>query len=230
VQNDDISAAVPCDWSPDGKWIASGLRRKDGTGQLALIDALDGTVRVLKSVTEWSSTSNNRSLFFSPDGKYLAYGDGQQSFVIAVDASREAVLFQHDSQNTVMGWSPDGQFVLFSSDRSGAVGLWAIGVKDGRPSGEPVLVKPDLLVAGPDGGRDYVRLEVREPDLRAGLVDRSRQRQALERSHKLSKVHHLERATSLGPRREAVGVPVLQSLGRRALQPVDPIHGDRTTA
>ena len=143
-QNDDVTSAVPCDWSPDGKWIATTLLRKDGSAQVALLGVQDGTVRVLKSTTEWNASANARALFFSSDGRYLAFGEGQQLFVMPVDASSETLLVDHPSQNTVMGWSPDGQYVLFSSDRSGSVGLWAAAVKDGKAAGTPMLVKPDV--------------------------------------------------------------------------------------
>ena len=63
---------------------------------------------------------------------------------MAVDGSREATVVAHPSQNVIMGWSPDAKHVLFSSDRSGSVGLWAVAVEDGKPAGTQTLVKPDI--------------------------------------------------------------------------------------
>ena len=39
---------------------------------------------------------------------------------------------------------PDNSRVVFVSDRSGTPGLWSIRVKDGKPSGEPELLKADF--------------------------------------------------------------------------------------
>ena len=43
-----------------------------------------------------------------------------------------------------MGWSPDGSALLFSSDRTDAVGLWQRRVADGKPHGAPDLIKPQI--------------------------------------------------------------------------------------
>ena len=71
-------------------------------------------------------------MFFSPDGRDLAYdlpasdtSHQRDVFVLAVDASREIPVVVHSSNDVVMGWSPDGRQLLFASDRrSGAMGLW----------------------------------------------------------------------------------------------------------
>ena len=147
LQNDDVTGAAPYDWSPDGKWIAVGLSRKDRTNQIGLIGAHDGSLRVLKSL-DWKDPTK---IFFSPDGSHIAYdlpvtdsSDERHVFVMAVDGSREAAVVAHSSQNVIMGWSPDGQYVLFASDRSGSVGLWALPVSDGKAVGTPTLVKADV--------------------------------------------------------------------------------------
>ena len=146
-QNDDVKDVAPYDWSPDGKWIAVAISRKDLTGQIGLIGAQDGSLRVLKSL-DWKQPTK---IFFSPDGRYIAYdlmvtdsSEERHVFVMAVDGSREATVVAHPSQNVIMGWSPDAKHVLFSSDRSGSVGLWAVAVEDGKPAGTPTLVKPDV--------------------------------------------------------------------------------------
>jgi hypothetical protein len=61
---------------------------------------------VLKSI-DWRLSSK---LFFSPDGKYLAYdmpaaetSDQRDVFVLAVDGSREVSAVVHPSDDVVMG-------------------------------------------------------------------------------------------------------------------------------
>jgi Tol biopolymer transport system component len=147
VNNHELNGAAPFDWSPDGKWIAVGIGRRDSTRQIALVNAQDGAVRVLKSL-DWKEPTK---IFFSPDGRFIAYdlmvsdtGTARQVFVMAVDGSRETVVEAHPSQNAIMGWSPDGRYVLFSSDRSGSFGLWAVPVSDGKAAGSATLIKPDI--------------------------------------------------------------------------------------
>ena len=65
-------------------------------------------------------------------------------FIMATDASREIAAVVHPAKETLMGWSPDGTRLLFSSDRTGAVGLWALTFADGKPKGAPELLRADI--------------------------------------------------------------------------------------
>ncbi len=145
--NEEIRNIWLSDWSPNGKWLAVTLQRKDRSRQIALVNVLDGSLRVLKSVG-WRPTGK---IFFSPDSKYMAYdlpGSDTESqrdvFVIAVDGSREAPAVVHPAHDVVMGWSPDGGQLLFASDRTGSMGLWAQPIEDGKPHAAPALLKPDI--------------------------------------------------------------------------------------
>jgi Tol biopolymer transport system component len=139
---------LPVAWSPDGKQIVAILSSEDGTHQIALISALDGSTTPLKS-TGWRQPSVGG---FSPDSRLLVYslpksipsaGDGG-IFAIAVDGSREAALVQGPANDANPFWSPDGQRVVFTSDRSGTKGLWSLRVADGRPQGSPELVRANI--------------------------------------------------------------------------------------
>lgn len=143
----------PFDWSPDGKWIAATRRLQEGTAQIGLIAVADGSFRSLKSVggSVFATARNRTSIFFSPDGKYLAYDrpptDTSQQrdvFVLVVDGSRDSPAVVHGADDAVIGWSPDGTRLLFSSDRIGTVGLWAQPFADGNAHGSPELLKSDI--------------------------------------------------------------------------------------
>jgi Tol biopolymer transport system component len=146
--NDDVVWIQPFDWSPDGKWIAVQLERRDRTRQLGLISSENGSLRVLKS-SEWRGASQ---LSFSPDGRYVGFdasaGETTQEqrdvFILAVDGSREVAVVVNPSDDTMMGWSPDGKHLLFASDRSGTVALWALPIAVDRPQGAPELIKTDV--------------------------------------------------------------------------------------
>jgi Tol biopolymer transport system component len=138
---------IPYDWSPDGKWIAATLRRRDGTHLIGLVSVEDGSLRVLKSL-DWQQPSK---IFFSPDGRSIAYdlqvsetSEEQHVFVMSADGARESAVVMDPSENVIMGWSPDGGHVLFASNRSGSFGLWSVAVGNGRSLGAATLLKSDV--------------------------------------------------------------------------------------
>jgi len=145
--NGEVPRVAPEDWSPDGTRLAVQLQRADKTAQIGLVAVQDGSLRVLKSI-DWRLSSK---LFFSPDGKYLAYdlpvaetSDRRDVFILAVDGSRDTPAVVHPSHDMVMGWSPDGSYLLFTSDRTGSAGLWALPVAEGKPQAEPRHIKADV--------------------------------------------------------------------------------------
>jgi Tol biopolymer transport system component len=136
----------PFQWSHDNRQIAVLVERADRTSQLGVL-ALDGSLKTLTSLG-WRGT--HRAVF-SPDSRYLAYDASSddstrhdQIHIIAADASMKTMAFEDKSANTVMGWSPDGRHLLFASDRSGALSLWALRVRDGRADGSAFVVRTDL--------------------------------------------------------------------------------------
>ena len=135
------------DWSSDGKWIAAVVSRKDGTGQIALVGATSGAFTVLKTVP-WKGPDR---VFFSPDSRFIAYdlpasetSPQRDVFVMAIDDRREVPAIVHAASENVVGWSPDGRQLLFSSDRTGSVGLWAQPITGGKPVGPAEMLKADI--------------------------------------------------------------------------------------
>jgi hypothetical protein len=43
----------------------------------------------------------------------------------------------------MLGWFPEGNRILFLSDRGGTWGIWALSVADGQAKGDPMLIKAD---------------------------------------------------------------------------------------
>ena len=123
------------------------MQRKDRTAQIALVSTTDGTVRILKS-GDWRGGGR---MAFSADGRYVAYdrpanaASGQRDIhVIAVDGSGDTPAVAHPANDHVLGWSSDGKSLLFASDRSGSSGIWALPVREGRPEGEPELIRANV--------------------------------------------------------------------------------------
>jgi Tol biopolymer transport system component/DNA-binding winged helix-turn-helix (wHTH) protein len=138
------------DWSPDDKLLAVEVERRDRTYQIGLLSVSDGSLRVLKSIDEWQGAGR---MFFSPDGKYLGYdvphdnrGLQRDVFVISVDGATEnhAVANPVNDIDIMMGWSPDGKWLLFASERTEPASLWGMPFADGKTNGSPRLLQPDL--------------------------------------------------------------------------------------
>ena len=148
--NAEVAWLQLADWSPDGKSILTVHTRRDRTSQMVLISVGDGSVRVLKNLDERAPERPR----FSPDGRYIAYAypqrpesEEQDIFVLALDGGRETPLVQHPANDIHPDWTPDGNGILFFSNRTGTMGAWWIQVGEGRSQGTPELVKPDLGLA-----------------------------------------------------------------------------------
>lgn len=139
------------DWSTDGKQILATFWRKGGSHQFVLVSVADGSVRLLKTFNRRPQFAWESTMRLSPDGCYLAYdlppreGVPQQDiFVLPTHGGRELPLVQHSANDRLLDWTPDGERILFASDRGGKVDAWLIQVRDGKAQGSPVLVKADL--------------------------------------------------------------------------------------
>jgi Tol biopolymer transport system component len=138
---------APFDWSPDGKWLAV-LERRDKTVRICLVSTVDGAIREIRT-TEYDAALPKNA--FSPDGKYLVFSlkaasDSEQwmVFVRAVDSGDETPVVLPPAKNTVLGWSPEGKHLLFVSNRGGSTSVRGLPVRDGRPGGEPKVVKENI--------------------------------------------------------------------------------------
>jgi Tol biopolymer transport system component len=135
------------DWSPDGKYLALSVQRADNSMQIGLVSVSDGSFYALKSL-EWPGPGTMR---FSPDGKYLAYdapqaqtGSEKDIFILALDGSREFRSVSNESNDVLVGWSPDGKWLLFTSDRWGTTDLWGASVSDGKTIGQPLQLRSNI--------------------------------------------------------------------------------------
>jgi len=63
--------------------------------------------------------------------------------VLSVDGRRDVALAPHPADDFAAAWSPDGQRILFTSNRTGPLSLWTLAVKDGQAQGEPQLAFAD---------------------------------------------------------------------------------------
>jgi Tol biopolymer transport system component len=151
---DEVEYPQPFDWTPDGTRILTVLARTDRTRQIAFVTVADGSVRLLKTL-DWRAP---QQVALSPDGRHVAYdlprqGDSPERdvFLLAADGSRDELLVAHPDNDVVLAWTPDGKRLLFASDRTGRMGIWALPMADGRALGPPELVRPDVPLLRPMG-------------------------------------------------------------------------------
>ncbi len=146
-RSDDRSDYIaPQGWTPDGRQLLVVHTLADHTSQIAMVSVQDGSLRALKSFT-WQ----NLNARLSPNGRYIAYDSPKDDktqardiFVLGVDGSRETAVVQHSADDFLPQWSPDGSRILFLSDRTGTMSLWAIPLEDGKAQGPAELVKADV--------------------------------------------------------------------------------------
>jgi len=179
----------PIDWSPDAGSILA-FRELDKGFELTLISTADGSVRVLRSISSavlfndwyWQRAS------FSPDGRFVAFSFMREGspphgdlFLMTADGLNEVVVAGHPAKDRLLGWTPDGRSLVFSSDRSGTWDMWSVHITGGKQQGEPELLKKDfddskVLGFAPDGSLYYMtytssgRLYNGEVDLETGKV------------------------------------------------------------
>jgi Tol biopolymer transport system component len=167
----DVNVPHAIEWSRDGAQLLSQLEMKNGTYQMALVASSDGTLRTLK---DFGGTRSLR-ISLSPDGRFVAYDHPQRPdrpmrdiFILATDGSGEWPLVEHPANDLFPQWAPDGNRVIFASERTGSLGLWTVRVAAGRALEEPQLLSRDMGHMDPLGvtrdGTFYYHLQT-------GLVD-----------------------------------------------------------
>lgn len=144
---------VPHDWSPDGKYILISFFREIGSPELGLVSVEDGSVYPLKTIHGIDPYPIEAQ--FSPDGRYIVYDFPQEQksrktdiSLLSSDGEQEIQLIEHPADDRLLGWAPDGKSILFVSDRTGTWDAWIIQVSEGRPIGNPHLIRREIGLIG----------------------------------------------------------------------------------
>jgi serine/threonine protein kinase len=163
---------LPLDWSPDGKSILT----------------LAGRSYLLLSADTGTRTSPGPLLapaprvLFTPDGSgfvfNVAQSDTKESLFDIYRTSvggTEQPLVKHPANDSLIGWSPDGRRLIFSSDRSGTYSIWAVNVSARGVEGEPQELRPgagriDPLGISRDGSLFY-RLDAPTINVYTAVLD-----------------------------------------------------------
>lgn len=113
--------------------------------EIVLVSVADGSVSVVKSLDSgfpWE-------MQFSPNGRYIAFdlmrSDRKRDiFLLTADGTQETPLVEHPADDRLLGWAPDGNRIVFASDRTERQSIWLIQVDDGKPQGLRQLAGPQM--------------------------------------------------------------------------------------
>ena len=145
--NPELKYIRPWAWFPDGKHLVAVFSRSGPVNQIVLVSTANGSVRTLKTL-DWRVPLR---LSVSSDARWIAYDfppleDSPKNdiYLLSTDSTRELRLVEHPAHDRVLGWSPDGERLVFASDRTGTISIWSLRVRSGNPQGVPELIRPDV--------------------------------------------------------------------------------------
>ncbi len=179
-EGNKVTFIHPHAWSQDGKSILVDFRKPGSTNEIALISVADGSARVLRSLKNLPSL---HWMSLSPDGRCVVYARPVEEhnglrdiFLLATDGSGEEIpLVEHPADDYGPNWSPDGKSIFFVSDRSGTYDTWLMQMADGKPVGEPQLIKRDTGQMHPMGftreGSLYYGLHTGSTDIYTAAIE-----------------------------------------------------------
>ena len=154
----EMGYVQPFEWSPDGSCILAIVAQGQKSMQLGLISVEDGSFRVLKDISGREWFGYPPLITFSPDGKYVAYDYPQEEgtqkrdiFVMSVPDKQETLLISHPMNETLLGWAPDGKWIFFVSNRTGARDAWIAGVDKDELKHSPEMIKKEIGFIHPLG-------------------------------------------------------------------------------
>ena len=136
---DGVVTQFPLVWLPDGRRLLAEFVKVDGSRDMKLVTVADGSTKLLKAVGRDLSPGG----VFSPDGRYIAWATKEGLSLFELETGIESLLIPDRSNHSVLGWTPDGKHILFSSDRSGSAAAWLIAVAGGKAQGDPKFVRKD---------------------------------------------------------------------------------------
>jgi Tol biopolymer transport system component len=135
-------------WAPDAKSFVMTISPEQGPSKMVLISVADGSVKTLVELKReiWPTTK-----IFSPDSRFIAYdrlpdetSPERDIVLLSLETGQDIPLIQHPADDYLLGWSRDGRWLVFASDRTGALGLWVAEMSGTKIKGEPKMIKPGI--------------------------------------------------------------------------------------
>jgi Tol biopolymer transport system component len=130
-----LRAKTPA-WSHDGKKILFSVNTGGGNSDLAVLD-LERTKNQVTYFGQPKDFSVYSGCTWSPKGGKIAFvrlapGSLQQIYLADTDGGRAKPVTNGMSQDFSPSWSPDGKYLLFTSNRTGIYNIFGYNLETGR--------------------------------------------------------------------------------------------------
>lgn len=129
-------------WSPDGRWLALGLR-PDPDGPLALYRIGVETLERQRLTDPPATILGDKLPAWSPDGRFLAFvrnlaGEASELRVVPAAGGTSRPLLPEHHKIADVDWSPDGRRLLVAVHHGGRHRIWSVDPATGavRPLDE----------------------------------------------------------------------------------------------
>ena len=127
-----LSGAIEPSISPAGTHMAFARPNPDGDLRIA-VAKLDALPESQTLTTGQDGEWDHHSPSWSPDGKWIAYSDLKDLWVISAEGGDSRRLTEDAAGDLEPQWSRDGRSVLFTSYRENTVAIWSIPSGGGQP-------------------------------------------------------------------------------------------------
>jgi Tol biopolymer transport system component len=157
-------------WSSDGKSLVVSDTAPSGHGMG--LYRFDLKTSDLHSLTNPSSDDRDLNPILSSDGRWLAFVrfssyDSSDVFITSLNDGRERRITSDRMDIQGLAWSAGDREIVFSSNRDGAYGLWAIGLDGGSPT--PIAATGESAIQ-PAISRDGRFVVYVDSTLRSGIL------------------------------------------------------------
>lgn len=114
----------------------------------------------------WAYEFSGKGVFISPDLNYLLYNypvdkkdpnnGGCDIYLYDIAEKKEKIIMNHRFKNNVVGWSPDGKWILYTSERYNITDLWGLPFLNNQINDFPVPLFGNIGDIVPYGfSKDY---------------------------------------------------------------------------
>ncbi|MDE0187157.1 MAG: sigma-70 family RNA polymerase sigma factor [Candidatus Poribacteria bacterium] len=162
-------------WSPDGRWIAfyrQGAKSPEKDVDVCVVPVTGGEMRLLATT---DSDRHPGGLSWSPDSAELAFvkwrGAAADIYIVSLDTGAVRPFTTDGKENTEPTWSPDGEWIAYSSKRGlwiDSLRVWRQPVRDGEATVNEGLHLIRPPIHSPDG--KWVAYTNYLPDGKSGFI------------------------------------------------------------